>query len=273
MKTSYLQKQMKQFLVSTALFAGLVTTMQIAHAGDRAGNGGSGNEVAIVIAQKNISDIASKIDFFFKKNPEAKNEFPEIDFNEFSKLIENAKYEITEDKLIDKNGQTRTCLNFSKELLIQCGLKELSLLDKDVPAQFVLVFHELLGLMEIEESSPTNVELSDSYIISQRLKKYVTKVDSYDLVYKQDSQVKVSKIMSGYACNFGRDHFLLLNPSTDKVKDQVEQQIYSHCADQNLVAKDIKMKILTNKTDRGAGAGYDACRYLSVATSFTCSPL
>ena len=273
MKTNYLQKQLKQFMVSTALFAGLVTSLQMAHAGDRAGNGGSGNEVAVVIAQKNISDIAAKIDIFFKKNTEARDEFPEIDFNQLSRVINDVKIVVAEEKLIDKNDQKRTCLNFPEELLIQCNLKEYSLIEKDVPSQFVLVLHELLGLLEVEESSPMNEELSDSYRISQRLKKYVTKVDSYDLVYKNYSEIKAFKVVGASSCHYDKEHFLLLYPTTAKVENLAKQEVHAECAKQNMFAKNIKMKILTNQTDRGPGAGYDKCRYLSIAASFTCSPL
>jgi uncharacterized protein YlzI (FlbEa/FlbD family) len=181
---TYAKESIKQFLVASSLFLGVLTVSSLTYAGDRGGNGGSGDEVSDLIVRENIKDIVSKIGVFFTRNEKAREEFPEVSFPDLFELTSAVKVEVTDEQLIDKNGVDRTCLNFQENSLILCNKSKFLKLENDVPSQYVLVFHELLGILGVEESSP-NREMLESYGTSQKLKRFVTKVSGHDLVYSK----------------------------------------------------------------------------------------
>lgn len=146
-------------------------------------------------------------------------------------LIKKLRLEVVEQTLIDRNGITRTCLNFPEAAYIQCNKERLNALGNDVPTQYVLVFHELLGLLGVEESSP-NEELIRSYSISSRLKAYVQKVSTYNLVYKNlyltpSTQYREARnlIYTNMGCNVSKLILIKNHEPTSELKEEVIAQL------------------------------------------------
>ena len=183
MKSSYAQIQVRQFLTATMLFLAVATISQFSFAGDRTGNGGSGDESSLAAQQAQLESVSLKIKNFFIKNRKTlKGVFPEVNISLLIEKIDSAEISaVDKDKLIDKDGINRTCLNFSQTNLIECKAKEIAKLAGNPVALFVLVFHEYLSLMGIEETTPKNPTFIEGYSISKRLAPYVTKVSDYDL--------------------------------------------------------------------------------------------
>ena len=148
--------------------------------GNDGGNGGSGSDVRLVIVENEVERISDEIFFFFEENQEPRMTFPEINITEFLEIKNQLTIEAAAETLIDKNGVRRTCLNFPTEIKIQCNLDFENL--NDLPtAKYILVLHELLGLLGIEESNPNNPRLIQSYSISSRLNRYLSTVSTVKL--------------------------------------------------------------------------------------------
>lgn len=184
MKANYLKNQLKQFLTVSTLFLGVLAVSHVSFAGDRAGNGGSGGESEMAAQQAQVESISLKIKHFFQQNKKKlASEFPEVLIPKLVQIIEEADLRVVETKqLIDKHGKSRTCLNFPESSLIECKSAGIAALSAQPAAMFVLIFHEYLGLLGVEETSPTNPSMIDGYSISKRIAPYVTKVNDYDLV-------------------------------------------------------------------------------------------
>ena len=167
-------------LVSTA-FAG----------GDRAGNGGSGIEADIAAQEAQIQNVALKIRLFFiKHNQTLSKVFPEFSIDDFLKKIEKTEFKIvTDEVLLDRHGEKRTCLNFASENKVECSLIKIKEIISSPTAIFVLTFHELLGIIGVEETAPTNPHFIEGYKISKRISPYVTEVSNYDLVLKKEDEL------------------------------------------------------------------------------------
>jgi hypothetical protein len=192
---------MKTLLLAAILLLNLSTIVSA----NEKGNGGSGDEVETVVIQKNIEDIIFKINRFFENNSKVKEQFPVVNFAELSTLASAVKIEITTDELYDKEGVNRTCLNFRSSHTIQCNRKKIAELSENVPTLFVLVFHELLSLMNVEESSSEHLELIENYKISQKLRQYVSKFESYDLVVRRNGNTRFdlevnNDVFETYSC-------------------------------------------------------------------------
>lgn len=160
-----------------------------AHAGIDKGNGGSASESYLAGQQAQLESVALKIRIFFLKNEvDLKSQFPEIDIQKLTQKIKNSDIRVVnEDKLIDKNGKNRTCLNFPDTSLIECSSSGIEPIFDQPSTLFVLVFHEYLGLIGVEETSSANSTIIAGYSISKRLAAYVTKVNDYDLVISKDA--------------------------------------------------------------------------------------
>lgn len=173
---------MKKLLIVGLLIVGLN-----ANAGIDKGNGGSGVESNLVGQQAHLESVALKIKTFFKKNEESlRPAFPEFDIQLLVKRIETSDIRVVDvEELIDKNGKSRSCLNFPNSSLIECKSKDIEKLLDQSTALFVLVFHEYLGLIGAEETSLNNPHFIDGYPISKRLAPYVTLLSDYDLVLNQ----------------------------------------------------------------------------------------
>lgn len=166
-------KLFKYFFISLFL-------LPFCFAGQEAGNGGSENEAKRVSVEAEIKSVALKIQIFFTKNPGLESEFYEFDRNKLISTIGTASIKVVDDKLVDKFGETRTCLNFPLKLEIICNL-DFQKLDSFPRAKFVLILHEVLGLLGVEENIPSRPQLYLSYEISSKLAKYVSKIANYDL--------------------------------------------------------------------------------------------
>ncbi len=198
---------MKTLLLSGILLLNLNAFSSFASArGNEKGNGGSGDEVDTVVVQKNIEDIIFKINRFFKINQQMRTQFEAVNFSELATLAGAVKVEIAEEEIFDKDGVNRTCLNFPASSVIQCNKKKILSLKENTPTLYVLIFHELLGLMNIEESSSSNQELIENYKISQNLRRYVTKVDNYDLAVRDSRDKGFHRIEIGVESNKFESH-------------------------------------------------------------------
>ncbi|MGE3609535.1 MAG: hypothetical protein AB7I27_08110 [Bacteriovoracaceae bacterium] len=153
-------------------------------AGQDKGNGGSGSEAELVTYQEQLETVSFKIRSFFLRNEERLSlVFPEFNIKSLIKTIKTTDLSVVnEAALIDKYGKSRTCLNFSETSQIKCNYTELTPLLNQPTAIFVLMLHEYLGILGVEETSPLNASMIDGYSISKRLGAYVSKVSSYDLV-------------------------------------------------------------------------------------------
>lgn len=167
--------------------------------GNDGGNGGSGEEVTLLQVQSNLNEISGKIFNFFLTQEEAREAFPEINFDEFLALQNEITIIAVNQVLIDKNGMERTCLNFEESKLIQCNL-QFADLNSNVPAQFVLLFHEILGVLGIEESSPQNLNLIESYPISSRLNHFISIQREYVLRINSDPCLDVQTYEDAQLC-------------------------------------------------------------------------
>jgi hypothetical protein len=199
------------------LFLSVITITSLAQAGDRLGNGGSGDEAQMAAQQAQLETIALKIKYFFDINKKSlRLVFTEFTSVELINTIENSKIIIVDHELIDKNGINRTCLNYPETNLIECKFSEIDKTINKPQALFVLIFHEILGLLRVEETSPTNPQLIDGYSISKRIAGYVTKVNDYDLIFEVQSSlpIKTKKLYQGIINTTGEKCSLVLTTET-----------------------------------------------------------
>jgi hypothetical protein len=169
------------------LSALLVLSTTAAFANDK-GNGGSGDESQMVALQAQLETVSLKIRTFFLKNEkELKKVFPEFNIQALVKTIKKSDIRIVDKKLTDKYGKDRTCLNFPQSALIECKQSEIQALIDHPSAFFVLVFHEYLGLIGAEETSPNDPLLINGYSISKKIAPFVSKVNEYNLVIDSNS--------------------------------------------------------------------------------------
>ena len=113
--------------------------------------------------------------------------FPEFEIEDLLAKIKELKVDIVAEALIDKNGEKKTCLNFPDLSIIQCSSKELDTFFNYQESLYVLLLHEILGLIRIEETSSSEPNFLNSYLISKRIAKYVTRAGAYDFVLDRSS--------------------------------------------------------------------------------------
>lgn len=178
---------MKQLLI-----LGLILLSAQSFARSDKGNGGSASEAQMIAQQAQIESVAFKIRSFFLKNEATlKSQFPEFEIQTLVKKIKTSDIRIVDEEfLYDKNGVSRTCLNFPDSSLIECKYSGIQALLNGPAPLFVLVLHEYLGLIGAEETAPTDPNIVDGYSISKRIAPYVTKVNDYDLVMTSSSSPK-----------------------------------------------------------------------------------
>lgn len=159
----------------------LILVSATAYSGDK-GNGGSGTETQIAVQERKLELLSLELRMFFIEHEFVlASDFPELDIGALASKIKKSEIRVVDAKLIDKHGKSRTCLNFPKKSLIQCRSSELVPIMDDPAALYVLLFHEYLGLIGAEETSPSNPRMIDGYSISKRLAVYVTNDGTYDL--------------------------------------------------------------------------------------------
>jgi hypothetical protein len=139
------------------------TGLQEIHGGR---NGGDGLEIDIrIMAQKIASFLTSDL------GVEA---FQEINLAHLKNVMEVATFFVTTETLIDRYGVTRTCVNEQQIMRITCDANRWALI-KDPRVFYVLVFHEILGLMNLELGYHRDVSM---YPISYRLINYINEVEN-----------------------------------------------------------------------------------------------
>lgn len=177
---------MKHLLLMSALLLSINAFAKPSITDSDKGNGGSGSETLMVSSQVMIEDVAIKIKHFFIKN-ETKLSiiFPEFKVIDLVRKINETELEIVNNEfLIDKHDIKRTCLNFPNQAKINCSASLIEKISSNPQALFVLVLHEYLGLIGVEETSPKNAQMIDGYSISKRIAPYISKLSQYDLVFK-----------------------------------------------------------------------------------------
>jgi hypothetical protein len=181
---------MKHFLV-----LGMALLTFSAYSSDK-GNGGSGDESSIAARQAILEGTALKIKKFFSINGgRLQEEFPEFKTLDLVTVIDNSDIRIVDVKeLKDKHGKNRTCLNYPQSKLIECSYSEIAKIESNPQALFVLIMHEYLGLLGVEETSPQDSRLIDGYSISKRIAGYVSKVNDYDLQLNKDQDKCVMSV-------------------------------------------------------------------------------
>lgn len=190
----------KSFLLSAAILIGLHGISPISYAGDRAGNGGSDYESKIASQQALLESTALKIKNFFSiHGATLQKDFPEFKTSTLVRKINESEIRVVDIKTLkDKYGKSRTCLNFPQSNLIECKYSDITTLAQNSQALFVLVFHEYLGLIGVEETSPKDLNAINGYSISKRIAGYVSKVNDYDLNLVSSSCEKKSIEMINY---------------------------------------------------------------------------
>ena len=152
-----------------------------ARIGDRTGNGGSEDEISNSLSEITYLDFTEQIVTFYNQNPRAKDTFPQIDPDTFEQVTSELTFELSHKELFDKNNMKRSCLNFPDEVKIICNPIDKEKHENDTRVTFILLFHEILGLMGIEESTPENERVIQNYEVSRRLIKYFSKTQTYKL--------------------------------------------------------------------------------------------
>ena len=160
------------------------------------GNGGSGSESQMVAQQAQLETVSLKIKNFFLKNEVVlQEEFPEFSVQALIKKIKSSDIRVVDtNELLDKDGVSRTCLNYPESSIIECKSPGIEALLEQPSALFVLVFHEYLGLIGVEETSSNNANINDGYSLSKRIAPYVSKVNDYDLVINYVSPQAKNKV-------------------------------------------------------------------------------
>lgn len=197
--------------------------------GSDKGNGGSGSEAEIVGLQTKLELVGIKLRTFFLQNEKSLAPvFPEFEIKTLVEKITTSEISVVNDELVDKHDKRRTCLNFPDSSLVKCNYSEMESLLNEPSALFVLIFHEYLGLIGAEETSPSNPRMVDGYSISRRLAAYV-----YDINYMTnptlelhigtsvETRVIKSKGLSHVASITGNG-WNLVPKNTKRIKVQIE---------------------------------------------------
>jgi|GEM_PF-2262743 len=151
---------MKNFK-SIFMALGLLTFGNV-YAGDHGGgNGGSDLEITL---KKRSQQIA-----IFLKSSAAQEKFRNLNADAIMSTVDGAQIDIVSEELFDKFGTARACLNFPASQLIQCNAAKAVEMIKTSDIFTATLFHEILGLMEIELGHENDVSL---YPISSKIIPY-----------------------------------------------------------------------------------------------------
>lgn len=120
-------------------------------------NGGDGVEAEIrIMAKRIVSYISSQ---------RGRSVFPEINVEHLNRVMKIAKFFVTSEVLVDRFGIKRTCTNNPVKMDVICNINRWGLV-KDPRVYYVLIFHEILGLMNLELGHNHDVSM---YPISSKL--------------------------------------------------------------------------------------------------------
>ncbi len=140
------------------------------------GNGGDILESEKVLIKRDIQMKLSDIASFFQNYPEYQKDFNNFNFKKALELIKENRIQIdiVEEKPKDKYGRDRSAVNYPNEKRIEYYYYDLKkAIDEDNKALYVLHFHELGGLVGVEEADPDNEFLIDDYSESSKLARYL----------------------------------------------------------------------------------------------------
>lgn len=184
---------MKALLLLATLFLTMQAFAKSSLSESDKGNGGSGSETLMASSQIILEDVSLKIKHFFIKNKDQLSiMFPEFKVQDLIAKINETTLEVrSDDILIDKHNIERTCLNFPKQMVIQCSALGLDKIASQPQALFVLVLHEYLGLLGVEETSPKDAQVISGYSISRRIAPYITKIGQYDILLKSPNLLEL----------------------------------------------------------------------------------
>ena len=91
-------------------------------------------------------------------------------------------YRVQTERPIDHEGIERDCVN-KKDLTITCWDQAVKNWELDPYTLFVMVFHELLGIKDLEVASIYYDDFENGYTFSSKIRPYVAKVEDYDFKY------------------------------------------------------------------------------------------
>lgn len=123
---------MNKLFLAWALFS------MMAIAADREGNPGE-------IQKLKFMAMVNKISFILRDHPK---DFPEIDFKEFSEVIEKMDVRFVREELPVVGQSNPTMMNFPDENMIKVNRLRWTVNSISLQERMSLIFHEILGLMK-----------------------------------------------------------------------------------------------------------------------------
>ncbi len=173
MKPSYLKTKkgitMKKLSV---LIAGLTLIASTAFAQSkpeapalRHGGGNGGDDIELELKKK-----ALQIGYFIKSEVGSKV-FKVLNPDSVLETVEKIDFDVVTTNLVDKYGVIRTCVNEPERSLVTCNSSKITELKKSGKSDIftAMIFHEILGVMEIELGHQDNVSM---YPISSKIIPY-----------------------------------------------------------------------------------------------------
>lgn len=156
---------MKHFIFAIAIVTNLIVALEHVHAGEGlghgGGNGGSDQELQLTKRAQQIGH--------FLKSKMGSSVFKMLNPDTVLDTINAADFDVIDGVIQDKYGVERTCVNEPSRGLVTCSLQRILDLQKNDDILTGIIFHEILGLMEIELGHQDNVSM---YPISSKILPY-----------------------------------------------------------------------------------------------------
>ncbi len=198
----------------------------------KGGGGGDAREALRKIVRMNIEENISKIGRFLFTSERANKEFPEVmkKIDELSKRLKTLQIAVVDQEVYDRYNINRTAVNYSDENRIEYNLDKIAPYTvndeegvitpkKQSEVLFVLNFHELLGLLNLEENDPSKGDFYMHYKTSGRLAQFVSLIAGYDLVDRvKTPDEKLIKIETGTYYHQTNPCYFIVSQSSDLKK-------------------------------------------------------
>jgi hypothetical protein len=164
-----------------------------AHAQSGAGNGGDPREVQV---HQLIEKIALFLD---SKEVRDLNLFPEVQVSSVQKKLKDVKVKFVNRPLLDRFFHFRPLMNYPNQNRIRGNRRLWDRLQLDPTAQFVIVGHEVFGLLGIEVAG---LFVPSQYDVSERLAQYVYKAadGTYHLSLNHSARLNQKMYLSLRSC-------------------------------------------------------------------------
>lgn len=127
------------------------------------GGGNGGDDMELALKKK-----ALQIGYFIKSDMGAKV-FKTLNGNALMDTVNTLDIDVVTGNVVDKYGTLRTCVNEPERQIITCNVQKISELGLRSDILTATLFHEILGLMELELGYQTNVSM---YPISSKIIPY-----------------------------------------------------------------------------------------------------